>query len=95
MTNRKTLDRVRDLVPNIRQRAENAERQRRVLEQTIRELTEAGVFRMLQPRRFGGDESSPVEFFEVVRAIAADDAGPARRLSDRRWAEPAQRAARR
>ncbi|MEU7768319.1 3-hydroxy-9,10-secoandrosta-1,3,5(10)-triene-9,17-dione monooxygenase oxygenase subunit [Nocardia sp. NPDC049190] len=71
MTHRKTLDKVRDLVPGIRQRAEQAERQRSVPEQTIRELTEAGVFRMLQPRRFGGDESSPVEFFEVVRAIAA------------------------
>ncbi|MGO4615376.1 3-hydroxy-9,10-secoandrosta-1,3,5(10)-triene-9,17-dione monooxygenase oxygenase subunit [Nocardia sp. 2YAB30] len=71
MTNGKLLERVRDLVPNIRERATNTERQRRLPEHTIRELTDAGVFRMLQPRRFGGDESSPVEFFEVIRAIAA------------------------
>ncbi|MEV5833476.1 3-hydroxy-9,10-secoandrosta-1,3,5(10)-triene-9,17-dione monooxygenase oxygenase subunit [Nocardia sp. NPDC052112] len=71
MTDRKILDRVRDLVPDIRQRAEQAERQRTIPEQTIRELTAAGVFRMLQPREFGGYESSPVEFFEVVRLVAA------------------------
>ncbi|MFQ6397402.1 3-hydroxy-9,10-secoandrosta-1,3,5(10)-triene-9,17-dione monooxygenase oxygenase subunit [Nocardia sp. KC 131] len=71
MSHRKTLDRIRDLVPDIRQRAEDAERERRIPEQTIRELSETGLFRMLQPRGFGGAESSPVEFFEIVRVIAA------------------------
>lgn len=69
MTN-KVLDRVRDLLPAIRERAADAELQRRVPDQSIRELTEVGVFRMLQPSRFGGDESSPVAFYEVIRAIA-------------------------
>ncbi|MFE7741358.1 3-hydroxy-9,10-secoandrosta-1,3,5(10)-triene-9,17-dione monooxygenase oxygenase subunit [Nocardia sp. NPDC057455] len=69
MTN-KVLDRVRDLLPAIRERAADTDLQRRVPEQSIRELTEAGVFRMLQPSRFGGDESSPVAFYEVIRAIA-------------------------
>ncbi|WP_280263221.1 3-hydroxy-9,10-secoandrosta-1,3,5(10)-triene-9,17-dione monooxygenase oxygenase subunit [Nocardia wallacei] len=69
MTN-KVLDRVRDLLPVIRERAVTAEERRRVPEQTIRELTDAGVFRMLQPARFGGDEASPVAFYEVIRAIA-------------------------
>ncbi|MBF6191828.1 3-hydroxy-9,10-secoandrosta-1,3,5(10)-triene-9,17-dione monooxygenase oxygenase subunit [Nocardia implantans] len=68
--NNKVLDRVRDLLPAIRARAADAELQRRVPDQSIRELTEAGVFRMLQPSRFGGDESSPVAFYEVIRAIA-------------------------
>ncbi|MTE13205.1 3-hydroxy-9,10-secoandrosta-1,3,5(10)-triene-9,17-dione monooxygenase oxygenase subunit [Nocardia aurantiaca] len=69
MTN-KVLDRVRDLLPAITDRAVQAEEQRRVPEASIAELTEAGVFRMLQPARFGGAEASPVEFYEVIRAIA-------------------------
>ncbi|WP_194818263.1 3-hydroxy-9,10-secoandrosta-1,3,5(10)-triene-9,17-dione monooxygenase oxygenase subunit [Nocardia sp. XZ_19_385] len=70
MTN-KVLDRVRDLLPGIRERAAETDRQRQVPVESIRELTEAGVFRMLQPSRFGGDEVSPVAFYEVIRAIAA------------------------
>ncbi|NNH74252.1 flavin-dependent monooxygenase [Nocardia uniformis] len=69
MTN-KVLDRVRDLLPAIRERAVAAEEQRRVPDATIAELTEAGVFRMLQPSRFGGAEESPVAFYEVIRSIA-------------------------
>ncbi|MGK8558241.1 3-hydroxy-9,10-secoandrosta-1,3,5(10)-triene-9,17-dione monooxygenase oxygenase subunit [Nocardia gipuzkoensis] len=69
MTN-KVLDRVRDLLPAIRDRAADTDLRRSVPEQSIQELIEAGVFRMLQPSRFGGDESSPVAFYAVVRAIA-------------------------
>ncbi|MFI6867463.1 3-hydroxy-9,10-secoandrosta-1,3,5(10)-triene-9,17-dione monooxygenase oxygenase subunit [Nocardia sp. NPDC050406] len=68
MTN-KVLDRVRELLPAIRKRAVEAEEQRRVPDATIEELTRAGVFRMLQPARFGGAEESPVAFYEVIRAI--------------------------
>ncbi|MEV6320621.1 3-hydroxy-9,10-secoandrosta-1,3,5(10)-triene-9,17-dione monooxygenase oxygenase subunit [Nocardia sp. NPDC051787] len=69
MTN-KVLDRVRDLLPALRDRAADTDLRRRVPEQSIRELTAAGVFRMLQPSRFGGGESSPVAFYAVIRAIA-------------------------
>ncbi|MGH3517536.1 MAG: 3-hydroxy-9,10-secoandrosta-1,3,5(10)-triene-9,17-dione monooxygenase oxygenase subunit [Haloechinothrix sp.] len=69
--NNKVLDLVRDLLPAIRERAVATDRARRVPEETVRELTDAGVFRMLQPARFGGHESSPVDFYEVVRAIAS------------------------
>ncbi|WP_019926723.1 3-hydroxy-9,10-secoandrosta-1,3,5(10)-triene-9,17-dione monooxygenase oxygenase subunit [Nocardia sp. BMG111209] len=71
MTDTKMLDRIRDLVPDIAARAVDTERERRVPDRTVRELTDAGVFRMLQPREFGGAEASPVEFFAVVRALAA------------------------
>ncbi|WP_040806274.1 3-hydroxy-9,10-secoandrosta-1,3,5(10)-triene-9,17-dione monooxygenase oxygenase subunit [Nocardia concava] len=69
MTN-KVLDRVRDLLPAIAERAVEAEENRRVPDASIAELTQAGVFRMLQPARFGGDEASPIDFYEVVRTIA-------------------------
>ncbi|MEU0540500.1 3-hydroxy-9,10-secoandrosta-1,3,5(10)-triene-9,17-dione monooxygenase oxygenase subunit [Nocardia sp. NPDC005978] len=70
MTN-KVLDQVRDLLPSIRERAVETEEQRRVPDASIAELTEAGAFRMLQPKRFGGAEDSPVDFYRVVRAVAS------------------------
>jgi 3-hydroxy-9,10-secoandrosta-1,3,5(10)-triene-9,17-dione monooxygenase len=65
------LDGVRDLLPSIRERAEEAERLRVVPEANIKELEETGFFRLLQPKRFDGFESSPIEFYTAVRDIAS------------------------
>jgi 3-hydroxy-9,10-secoandrosta-1,3,5(10)-triene-9,17-dione monooxygenase len=65
------LDGVRDLLPTIRERAEEAERLRVVPEANIKELEETGFFRLLQPQRFDGFESSPVDFYTAVRDIAS------------------------
>jgi 3-hydroxy-9,10-secoandrosta-1,3,5(10)-triene-9,17-dione monooxygenase len=67
----KVLDAVRDLLPGIASRADRAEADRRLPDETVAELREAGVFRMLQPTRWGGLEADPVEFYEVVRMLAA------------------------
>jgi 3-hydroxy-9,10-secoandrosta-1,3,5(10)-triene-9,17-dione monooxygenase len=64
------LDGVRDLLPGIRERADEAERLRVVPEASIKELEEVGFFRLLQPRRFDGLESDPVDFYTAVRDIA-------------------------
>ncbi|NKY43672.1 3-hydroxy-9,10-secoandrosta-1,3,5(10)-triene-9,17-dione monooxygenase oxygenase subunit [Nocardia cerradoensis] len=64
------LSRVRALLPGIRARAEEADRQRRVPAESIAELADAGVFRLLQPKRYGGLEHNPAELYESVRAIA-------------------------
>ena len=64
------LARVRDLLPGIRERAAEAEERRVLPDLTIKELVDAGVFRMLQPRRYGGQEAHPVRFYEVVRALS-------------------------
>jgi 3-hydroxy-9,10-secoandrosta-1,3,5(10)-triene-9,17-dione monooxygenase len=64
------LDGVRDLLPGIRERADEAERLRVVPEASIKELEEVGFFRLLQPRRFGGHEADPVDFYTAVRDIA-------------------------
>lgn len=64
------LDGVRDVLPQIRERADDAERLRVVPEASIKELEQTGFFRMLQPRRFDGLESDPVDFFTCVRDIA-------------------------
>jgi 3-hydroxy-9,10-secoandrosta-1,3,5(10)-triene-9,17-dione monooxygenase len=64
------LDGVRDLLPGIRERADEAERLRVVPEASIKELEEVGFFRLLQPKRFGGHESDPIDFYTAVRDIA-------------------------
>ncbi|MDR7303897.1 3-hydroxy-9,10-secoandrosta-1,3,5(10)-triene-9,17-dione monooxygenase oxygenase subunit [Haloactinomyces albus] len=61
---------VHPLLPSIAERAESADENRLISEQTMRELVDAGVFRMLQPKRCGGSEGDPVQFYEVIRAIA-------------------------
>ena len=53
-TEAKYLDGVRSLLPGIRARAESVEQLGRITEETVRELDEAGVFRGLQPRQWGG-----------------------------------------
>src|SRR6478609_9281746 len=65
------LDGVRDLLPTLRERADEAERLRVVPEASIKELEETGFFRLLQPRRFDGLEADPIDFYKAVRDIAS------------------------
>ncbi|MFE4454544.1 3-hydroxy-9,10-secoandrosta-1,3,5(10)-triene-9,17-dione monooxygenase oxygenase subunit [Streptomyces sp. NPDC056796] len=65
------LEAVRALLPAIADRARATDEKGHVPEKTVRELQDAGVFRMLQPRPFGGHESDPVDFYQTVRAISA------------------------
>lgn len=67
----KVLEAVKDLLPKIAERAAEAESARRLPDETIADLRDAGVFRMLQPKRWGGLEADPVEFYEVVRTLGA------------------------
>ncbi|TDC86886.1 3-hydroxy-9,10-secoandrosta-1,3,5(10)-triene-9,17-dione monooxygenase oxygenase subunit [Actinomadura sp. 7K507] len=64
------LDAVRALLPGIAERARSVDEKGRIPAETVRDLTAAGVFRMLQPTRYGGAEDDPVAFYEVVRAIS-------------------------
>ena len=74
MTNAQAvLDGVRDLLPTFRERADEAERLRQVPEASVKALEETGFFRMLQPKRYGGLETDPVDFFTAVRDIASAD----------------------
>jgi 3-hydroxy-9,10-secoandrosta-1,3,5(10)-triene-9,17-dione monooxygenase len=57
------LARIRSLLPGIRERAASIEQLGRVPDETIAELSEAGVLAALQPRRFGGLELDPATFF--------------------------------
>ena len=48
--------RAEALVPVLRERAPRAEELRRLPDETISDLHESGLFRILQPRRVGGSE---------------------------------------
>ncbi len=67
------LDGVRDLLPTFRERSDEGERLRVVPEASIKELEETGFFRLLQPKRYGGLEADPVDFYTAVRDIASAD----------------------
>lgn len=58
--------RARELVPRLRERAERCERERRIPDESIREMKEAGLFRALQPRAFGGFELDFASYARVA-----------------------------
>ncbi|MGO9267058.1 MAG: VOC family protein [Candidatus Binataceae bacterium] len=59
------------LLPAIRGRAAQTEAMGRIPDDTIRELADAGVFRAVQPRQFGGLEIDPATFFEGMVRIGS------------------------
>lgn len=65
------LGAVTDLLPTLRERAQETEDLRRIPDDTIKSLQATGVFRMLQPARYDGLEASPVDFYRGVRLIAS------------------------
>ena len=61
---------ARSLVPRLAERAREAEEQGLVPRETIREMQEAGLFRVLQPRRWGGFELDPRVFYRIQMTLA-------------------------
>lgn len=68
------IARARQLVPVLAERAPRQERHRRILDETMAELRAAELFRILQPRRWGGFEMDPRVFFDVQMTLAEGDA---------------------
>lgn len=62
---------VGELLPALRDRAQETEDARVIPAETIKALQEAGFFRLLQPARYGGLEADPVTFYTAVRMIAS------------------------
>ncbi len=63
------LARIEDLLPMFRRNAAQARDERRVPQENIDALQEAGFFLALQPRRFGGFELDPQDFFRMQMAL--------------------------
>ncbi|MDP9904580.1 GTP cyclohydrolase II RibA [Arthrobacter bambusae] len=64
------LDRVDQLIPRLRERAEETEQLRRLPDSTIEELKDAGLFRLLAPRQVGGYGMGVETYAEVIRRLA-------------------------
>ena len=68
------LQKVRTLAPRFAARANEAEEARRIPAESVRELLEAGIARVLVPRRFGGHGLGLETWFDIVREIGRADA---------------------
>jgi len=62
--------RAEQLAPTLRERAKETAALRRLPDDTVRDLTEAGFFKILQPKRYGGYELDPVALYDVQIALA-------------------------
>ena len=66
---RAMLERARALIPRLAERAPAATAARQVPAETIAEYREAGILRILQPRRFGGMEGRFSLFSRIVEEL--------------------------
>ena len=62
--------RANALLPLLRRNAEQTDRERRVVEENIEALQEAGMFRLLVPRRYGGYQVSMRTNLDIVSILA-------------------------
>ncbi|MFP3467647.1 acyl-CoA dehydrogenase family protein, partial [Leifsonia sp. SIMBA_070] len=59
------------LLPEIAQRAQEAEDLRQIPDETIASLVDIGFFKLLQPQQWGGYQADPVTFYEAVRRLGS------------------------
>ncbi|WP_249779418.1 acyl-CoA dehydrogenase family protein [Bradyrhizobium sediminis] len=71
------IDRARALVPRLRERASRTEELRRLPPETERDLHDAGLFRIMQPKRVGGSELDYVALVDCSDVLAQGDASVA------------------
>ena len=69
------VERIQKLQPMLAKNAAQGEADRRVVEESISALTEAGAFKIAQPRRYGGYETSMRTMLDVSAAVAEADGG--------------------
>jgi 3-hydroxy-9,10-secoandrosta-1,3,5(10)-triene-9,17-dione monooxygenase len=82
------IAKAKALVPHLRERASKTEDLRRLPTETERDLHEAGLFRILQPKRVGGSEFDYVALVDCADAIGQADASAAwnfANLSSHHW----------
>jgi alkylation response protein AidB-like acyl-CoA dehydrogenase len=70
-TRQATVERARALAPLLRAHAADVDRQRQIPQASIDAILEAGLFGVLKPRAFGGDELGIAALVEVTAEIAA------------------------
>lgn len=70
VTSEVLLSRAREMVPRLQARARQTEELRRLPDETVAEMREAGFFRVLQPKLYGGYEMDPQVFYDVCMTLA-------------------------
>ena len=69
MTREEYLDRVRSLLPVLRERAVHAEQLRRLPDETFKDFQALGLFRCIQPKRYEGYELDPGTFYQAIMEV--------------------------
>lgn len=69
------VERARSLAPLLKRNAAEGEQARRVVEESITALSDAGLFKLMVPRRYGGYESSIQTLLDVCAEVGAADGG--------------------
>ena len=69
----KVIDRVAGLTEVIREGGDEAQLLRRVPDETIDTLVDAGFFRFTLPTELGGENASTIETIELLEAVSAID----------------------
>lgn len=64
------IERAKALAPKLAERAQLADREGKISDETIQEMAEAGLFKVLQPKRWGGYEMDPRVFYSVQMELA-------------------------
>ncbi|WP_103348882.1 acyl-CoA dehydrogenase family protein [Amycolatopsis sp. CA-128772] len=77
VTTEQILARIADIRPLLERNAAQGEADRRVVEESITALTEAGVFKIAQPCRYGGYGLPVRAMLDVSAAVAEADGGTA------------------
>lgn len=71
------IRRVEELTPLLKKNSAQGEADRRVVEESIQALTDAGLFKVAVPKRYGGYETSMRTMLDVSAAVGAADGGTA------------------
>jgi len=77
LTEEAIVARARALIPVIREQQDEAEKIGHHVPELDEKFTEAGFYRILQPRRFGGYAFGMDTFWKVITAVAEGDPGTA------------------
>src|SRR6266446_7725833 len=67
------IARARALIPTLVARSREGRRRRRIPDETIADMQRAGLFRVLQPKRWGGYEMDLHTFYDVELALGEGD----------------------
>jgi alkylation response protein AidB-like acyl-CoA dehydrogenase len=69
--------RTRELQPLLRRNSAQGEQDRRVVEESVQALRDAGLFKLLQPKRYGGYETSMRALVDITALVGEADGGTA------------------